>query len=353
MELKEQMSSKEGEALKTVKQLENKLDFMNLDLTAERERRERAEEALAEMERRYKSLEEKSEQLCELAEKSKDFAVIDGGHTENEVQLFSDLQAARLEIEEQKEKILQLQQEKEEILAVMHQAASRDDDDSKEKLAAELVYKSNELQNLLIEYTELKKVAKNAQERNGKLEKQLTEIQSRVQAQLREGGNTALSVQTIELQQQISDLRNNLAEVMKQKEELETGLTQKQLEIEQRDRVMREQRKLLKVRDELLGILKGKNLQRDEDALHGDECDEEMDEASKQIAAKTEAIQELYATLESKQLQVMRLEKMVKLMEDQQDRAQAQRTRLENRIAQLELALQKNKEHRNKGFGIL
>lgn len=42
----------------------------------------------------------------------------------------------------------------------------------------------------------------------------------------------------------------------------------------------------------------------------------------------------------------MRLEKMVKLMEDHQDRAQAQRTRLENRIAQLELALQRNKEQR-------
>lgn len=65
-----------------------------------------------------------------------------------------------------------------------------------------------------------------------------------------------------------------------------------------------------------------------------------------QIAAKTEAIQELYTTLENKQLQIMRLEKMVKLMEDHQDRAQAQRTRLENRIAQLELTLQRNKEQR-------
>ena len=65
-----------------------------------------------------------------------------------------------------------------------------------------------------------------------------------------------------------------------------------------------------------------------------------------QIATKTEAIQELYTTLENKQLQIMRLEKMVKLMEDHQDRAQAQRTRLENRIAQLELTLQRNKEQR-------
>lgn len=63
--------------------------------------------------------------------------------------------------------------------------------------------------------------------------------------------------------------------------------------------------------------------------------------------AKTEAIQELYITLEGKQMQVMRLEKLVKLLEDQQDRAQAQRTRLEHRIAQLEVSLrEKNSGNR-------
>lgn len=46
-------------------------------------------------------------------------------------------------------------------------------------------------------------------------------------------------------------------------------------------------------------------------------------------------------------MQVMRLEKLVKLLEDQQDRAQAQRTRLEHRIAQLEVNLrEKNKNDR-------
>lgn len=57
-------------------------------------------------------------------------------------------------------------------------------------------------------------------------------------------------------------------------------------------------------------------------------------------------IQELYETLENKQRQIMRLGKMVKLMEEQQDRAQAQRTRFENRIAQLELIIQRSKEQR-------
>lgn len=89
------------------------------------------------------------------------------------------------------------------------------------------------------------------------LENQLSEIQHRLQARSKENGKTQ-GLDTMELQQQISDLRNNLAEVIQQNQELETTLTQRQLELEQRDRVMREQSKFLKVRDELLSLLKGK-----------------------------------------------------------------------------------------------
>lgn len=89
------------------------------------------------------------------------------------------------------------------------------------------------------------------------LENQLSEIQHRLQARSKENGKTQ-GLDAVELQQQISDLRNSLTEVIQQNQELETTLTQKQLELEQRDRVMREQSKFLKVRDELLGLLKGK-----------------------------------------------------------------------------------------------
>lgn len=48
---------------------------------------------------------------------------LEGTHSENEVRLFNELQATRVELEMHKEMMLQLQQEKEEIVAVMHQAA--------------------------------------------------------------------------------------------------------------------------------------------------------------------------------------------------------------------------------------
>ncbi|XP_076167310.1 uncharacterized protein LOC143146683 [Ptiloglossa arizonensis] len=347
VELREKMTIKESETMNTIKEMSERLDAVTTEVGMERDRRQQAEEAFSELEERYKHLENKSNQLCELAEKNKDFTIIEGNHSENEVCLYNELQAAKAELKTQKELILQLQQEKQEIVALMHQAASHDEeDDSREKLAAELAFKTNELKNLMMQFSDLKKVAKNAQEKNGTLENQLVEIQTWLHSQSKEGGKAGLNAHAIELQQQLSDLGNNLAEAIRQKEELETILTQKQLELEQRDRVMREQSKFLKVRDELLEILKGKAEQENGDLSNSDENNKYMKQVNKQITAKTEAIQELYSALESKQKQIMRLEKMVKMMEDQQDRAQAQRTRLEKRIAKLEVTLQTNKEQR-------
>nr|XP_012230750.1 PREDICTED: putative leucine-rich repeat-containing protein DDB_G0290503 isoform X2 [Linepithema humile] len=352
VDLKEKMARKEAEANATIKKLSEKFETINVEINEEREKRQQVESAFTEMEERCKHLEEKSQLLCDLAnEKSNNLAVTDDNHTENEICLYNDLKATRAELEKHKQKIEQLEQEKQEIVAVMHQAASRDnEDETKDKLAAELVAKTNNLQNLMLEHAQLQKVARFTQEKNEMLENRLSEIQRHLHAKSKENSKTAPD--TIELQQQISDLRNSLAETMQQNQSLETTLTQKQLELEQRDRVMREQSKFLKARDELLNLFKGKQQANADNSANY----EDIDEINKQIVAKTEAIQELYTTLENKQMQVMRLEKLVKMLEDQQDRAQAQRTRLEHRIAQLEVSLrEKNKSdsNRSRTFGIL
>ncbi|OAD54161.1 Laminin subunit alpha-1, partial [Eufriesea mexicana] len=280
MELREKMSSKENEAMATIKELSERLNAVTADLGVEKEKRQQVEDAFVELEERYKIVEEKSKELCELAEKNKNFIITEGSHTENEVRLFNELQATRDELAVQKQLNLQLQQEKEEIIAVMHQAASREEDeDSREKLAAELVFKSNELQKLMMQYSELRKVAKNAQEKNGILETQLKEIQTRLHSQSMEHGKAGLNAHAIELQQQVSDLSNNLAEVTQQKDELESVLSQKQLELEQRDYVMREQSKYLKLRDELLNILKGKVQQTNGELSNSDENNEYLEQA--------------------------------------------------------------------------
>ena len=56
-----------------------------------------------------------------------------------------------------------------------------------------------------------------------------------------------------------------MLEILNANERLEQALIQKQLEVEQRDRVMREQSNVLRVRDELIGLLKGKEHRQDEE----------------------------------------------------------------------------------------
>ncbi|XP_014613959.1 PREDICTED: putative leucine-rich repeat-containing protein DDB_G0290503 [Polistes canadensis] len=348
MELKETMNGKELAAENAMKNMNEQLGAMIVEINLEKEKRQTVEKELTVMKERYKELEVTSQEMCKLLEQNKSFAITDGSHTENELRLFNDLKLAREELEEQRVTIMKLQQEKEEITSVMHQAANNAEDESNDKLIAELMIKSKEIRDVTMKRNHLQQINENLQKRNKALEEQIQDIQNRLQVQMKEGGKTAVNVLVIELQQQISDLRNSLAEATSHTAELETALTQKQLELEQRDRIMREQSKFLKVRDELLSLMKGKNNHVDKDNSNDDEVHhKDIDEINKQIIAKTEAIQELYATLENKQMQVLRLEKIVKQMEDHQDHAQAQRTRLENRIAQLELALQeKSKDHR-------
>ncbi|XP_015179986.1 PREDICTED: uncharacterized protein MAL8P1.12-like [Polistes dominula] len=356
MELKETMNCKELAAENAMKNMKDQLGAMIVEINLEKEKRQTVEKELTVMQERYKELEVTSQEMCKLLEQNKSFAITDGSHTENELRLFNDLKLAREELEEQRVTIMKLQQEKEEITSVMHQAANNAEDESNNKLIAELMIKSKEIREVTMKRNHLQQINENLQKRNKALEEQIQEIQNRLQVQMKEGGKTAVNVLVIELQQQISDLRNSLADATSHTAELETALTQKQLELEQRDRIMREQSKFLKVRDELLSLIKGKNNQIDKDHSNDDDDEhhKDIDEINKQIIAKTEAIQELYATLENKQMQILRLEKIVKQMEDHQDHAQAQRTRLENRIAQLELALQeKNRDHRSRGFGIL
>ncbi|XP_012287139.1 CAP-Gly domain-containing linker protein 1 isoform X1 [Orussus abietinus] len=354
-ELKKKIGNKETESKSTIQEMTQKVEEVSNKLKEEKDKRQQVEASLADLQERHAKLEEKSQQLCELAEKSKNYSVTDGNHSENEIRMFNELQEARLMIQEREESLMQIKQERDEIIAAMHQAANRDNNEAAQgKLIADLVAKVDENKSLIVTVKSLQKKYAQSQQRCDHLEQKLANLQNRSRILSEVGGKT-WAADSSDLQQQILDLRSNLTELARRNEELETTLTQKQLELEQRDRVMREQSKVVKVRDELIGLLKGKDHRMDGDteshraAANGSNRD--MEQVNKQIAVKAEELQDLYSTLESKQIQVMRLEKVVKQMEEQQDRAQAQRTRLENRIAQLELTLQeRSKDHRSRGF---
>ncbi|XP_057339311.1 putative leucine-rich repeat-containing protein DDB_G0290503 isoform X1 [Microplitis mediator] len=131
-----------------------------------------------------------------------------------------------------------------------------------------------------------------------------------------------------ELVKENEELGQEIASLKLKNVELESSLAEAINQFEQQDQAVREQAQQIIMQNELIAYLKHK--------------DPEIttDEVSKEISTNAEAIQKLYEMVETKELQLTRLEKLVKQMEDQEERAQEQRTRLERRIAQLELALQ-------------
>ncbi|XP_015124582.1 restin homolog [Diachasma alloeum] len=139
-----------------------------------------------------------------------------------------------------------------------------------------------------------------------------------------------------DLQKTTTDLKHRI-KVLEM--ELNTRTTQSQ----QNERVLREQTKQLKVSDEMITVMKGR---KDNGNLNI------LNKNGRDLLGKA-SLEELYSTLEEKQTQVVKLEKMVKEMEDHEKHAQEQRTRQEKRIAQLELTLQTKMNENRKRFGIL
>ncbi|XP_044593616.1 uncharacterized protein PFB0145c-like isoform X2 [Cotesia glomerata] len=191
------------------------------------------------------------------------------------------------------------------------------------------------IRDLTQDYQSLQRTFETTQARVNDLEQQVASMYGSDLKDVPKDGFEALEVLKIneELGQEIADLRRNNIE-------LDSSLAEAVNKFHQRDQQVHEQAEQIRVLDQMIAYLKNKN--------HGISTDQEV---TKEISTNTEAIQKLYELVETKELQLTRLEKLVKQMEDQEERAQEQRTRLERRIAQLELALQtKNNKDPRKGF---
>ncbi|XP_069679169.1 putative leucine-rich repeat-containing protein DDB_G0290503 [Periplaneta americana] len=363
LDLKKSLTTKEEEAVAAITGLQNKINEVTQRLEEEHNLKLQLESELSISEQRMLEVEEKGRQLAEMAEKTKTIVVSgeESKHSEREVELWNELQSTKVLLKSAQDQINALKEEKDKFLETINKASEDDENNLKEictKYGAELVQKDDKIKQLQDRIIELLDTVAKCQEQNVLLDKQMKDYQERIEAQ---SGNSSINVQTqvqlSQLQQQVLDLEVTVSEAVHQNEQLEQALTQKQLEVEQRDRLMREQSKVLKVRDELIGLLKGKEQRQDEhiNSLQSDldEREKKADKVNKEIATKAEELQELYSTLENKQIQVMRLEKLVKQMEEQQERAQAQRTRHEARIAQLEHALMEKRNQRGSKFPFL
>ncbi|XP_026746875.1 trichohyalin-like isoform X3 [Trichoplusia ni] len=325
-----------------LKELKNNLEEQRKITEKEIELKEAAEAVVTESIRNIEELKAKITEL-EISRPNPDLL------TEREMNLLAELQATKETLRVTEDEVTACKREKVRFLETLTKITESENKvGMQQKLAAELLSKEEILGKMQIQIRELTKNIKLNEQKVIQYEQYVRDLQAhnRAVANCQEAPN-GISYQ--DLQQQIMNLRMGLLEAVNKNEELSELLVQKEQQLEQQDKTSRAQ-----VREELINMLKNKETEQSRElaALQQD-LEHRMkivDEVNKQIAAKAEEIQELFATLENKQEQIRRLEKIVLALEEQQRRAQAQRTRHEEKIAALEHELAASGNRRERKF---
>ncbi|CAH0717281.1 unnamed protein product, partial [Brenthis ino] len=260
--------------------------------------------------------------------------------TEREMDMWAELQATKDTLRLTEEEMNACKREKVRFLETLTKIAESDDKVGiQQKLAAELLTKEEILGKNQLQIRELTKMNKLNEQKIIQYEEYFRELQ--IHNSTEENSEDAINNSSYQyLQQEIMNLKMSLLDALHSKEELAESLAEKEQQLEHQNKTSRAQAKVIKVREELINMLNNKETEQSRKlATLQQDLEHRMkivDEVNKQIGAKADEIQELFTTLENKQQQIHRLEKIVFALEEQQTRSQAQRTRQEEKIAALE-----------------
>ncbi|XP_047523028.1 ribosome-binding protein 1-like isoform X2 [Pieris napi] len=348
-DLKDQIKSMTAQHKSSVQELNNQLKELNLALEAERETTQREvgfKNALQEELNESRNTIEELRAKIDEYERNKPNPDLP---TEREMDLWAELQATKDTLRMTEDEVIACKREKVRFLETMTKIADTENEMAlQQKLAAELLSKEEIIGKMQTQLRDLTKNIKLHEQKVVQYEKYVHDLQAHNRA-LINSQDTSGGICYPELQQEVMTLKMSLLDAVHRNEELSEMLAQKEQQLEQQDKTARTQ-----IREELINVLKNKEMEqtRELSALQQD-LDHRMkivDGVNKQIAAKADEIQELFATLETKQQQIHRLEKIVLALEDQQRRAQVQRTRHETKIAALEHELAAGGNRKDRKF---
>ncbi|VVD03435.1 unnamed protein product [Leptidea sinapis] len=335
------------EMTKQLKEISVALEEEQKSVQEERELKMALEDALRESKNEIEALQAKIVEL-EINKPNPDLP------TEREMDLWSDLQATKDTLRLTEEEVTACKREKVRFLETLTKIAESDNKANLEqKLTAELLSKEEIINKMQIQIRQQTKAIKLNEQKVIQYEQYVHNLQAHYRSAVNcQEAPNGISYQ--DLQQEIMSLKMGLLDSVHRNEELSESLMQKEQQLEQQDKTSRTQARIIKVREELINMLKKKETEqgRELSALQQD-LEHRMkivDEVNKQIAAKADEIQDLFSTLENKQQQIHRLEKIVLALEEQQRRAQAQRTRHEEKIAALEHELAAGGNRRERKF---
>ncbi|XP_046978841.1 centriolin-like isoform X2 [Vanessa cardui] len=274
--------------------------------------------------------------------------------TEREMDLWAELQATKDILRGAEEEIKASKSEKVRFLETFTKIAESENKlGMQQKLTAELLNKEDIIGKMQIQIRDLTKNNKLFEQKVIQYEQYFRDLQAHNRASAKcQDMENGISYQ--DLQEEIMNMKMSLLDAVHRNEELSELIIQKDQLLEHQDKTSRAQARVIKVREELIDMLKDKETEQSRELTELQQDLEHrmkiVDEVNKQIAAKADEIQELFSTLENKQQQIHRLEKIVLALEEQQRRAQAQRTRHEEKIAALEHELAAGGNRRERKF---
>lgn len=203
-----------------------------------------------------------------------------------------------------------------------------------------MVRKEEMIQTLKNQVTELQSACEAHTMKYNKLLAQVKEVHDKI-----DGNSDAASLmkQLGNIKLQKKELQEVVKELVSHNEELEAALVQRSLELDQRDRLVKQQCSLLKMRDELTDLVRSKDQAQYQGVRKVMEqssvWEKKAEKIYKDLEKKANELDNMYKILVEKQKQVVKLTKLVKTMEEQQNRAQEQRVRFESKIAELQRQL--------------
>ncbi|XP_049861333.1 hyaluronan mediated motility receptor-like isoform X5 [Schistocerca gregaria] len=338
-ELKGIVKRKEKENLDALYRQNSKIDQLNAALNAQRNEKQKLQRELNAATELKNEMEQKLQAMTEAANELALNPPSDAGDskpTQHEQELQEELRSTRELLESTQQALEVLQQQNADTEQALKDA-KKNTNGSDDKMELEL----KESRNVI---SSLNKTLKNVSTESEKKSKTINELKRKLQdmeqmflkpTDYSKVHGTDVKYKMMQMEAMISQLREHNSDLQKEKLELQS-------ELDNKERKEGEQTKIIEARDDVIRKLKIKEKKQAEKisdlSFIIQEHESAISTVHQDISASSES-QDLKKLLEVRQLQVLRLEKLVQKQEEQLNKWSLQRTRHEARIAELEKAL--------------
>ncbi|XP_049861318.1 cingulin-like isoform X3 [Schistocerca gregaria] len=344
-ELKGIVKRKEKENLDALYRQNSKIDQLNAALNAQRNEKQKLQRELNAATELKNEMEQKLQAMTEAANELALNPPSDAGDskpTQHEQELQEELRSTRELLESTQQALEVLQQQNADTEQALKDA-KKNTNGSDDKMELEL----KESRNVI---SSLNKTLKNVSTESEKKSKTINELKRKLQdmeqmflkpTDYSKVHGTDVKYKMMQMEAMISQLREHNSDLQKEKLELQS-------ELDNKERKEGEQTKIIEARDDVIRKLKIKEKKQAEKisdlSFIIQEHESAISTVHQDISASSES-QDLKKLLEVRQLQVLRLEKLVQKQEEQLNKWSLQRTRHEARIAELEKALRERQRY--------